>query len=74
MILTEIISEILPSDGVGVGVGGEVGLPPGLSCSPQQIGTIQYFLPVLILSGVQLPLHGTQPIFSIHGVSRVSEH
>jgi hypothetical protein len=31
MILTEIISEFLPGDGVGVGVGGEVGLPPRLS-------------------------------------------
>jgi hypothetical protein len=74
MILTEIVSEFLPSDGVGVGVGGEVGLPPILSCSSQQTGTIQNFLPVVTLSGVQLPLHGTQPIFSIHGVSRVSEH
>jgi hypothetical protein len=74
MILKEIISEFLPSDGVGVGVGGEVGLPPRLSCSPEQAGTIQNFLSIVTLSGVQLPLHGTQPIFSIHGVSRVSEH
>jgi hypothetical protein len=74
MILTEIISEFLPSDGVGVGVGGEVGLSPRLSCSPQQTGTIQNFLYVITLSGVQLPLHGTQPVFSIHGVSRVIEH
>jgi hypothetical protein len=74
MILTEIISEFLSSDSVGVGVGGEVGLPPRLGCSSQQMGTIQNFLPVVALSGVQLPLHGTQPIFSIHGVSRVSEH
>jgi hypothetical protein len=70
----EIISEFLPSDGVGVGVGGEVGLPPRLSCFLQQTGTIQNFLPVITLSGVHLPLHGTQPIFSIHGVSRVSKH
>jgi hypothetical protein len=74
MILTEIISKFLPSDGVGVGVGGEVGLPPRLRYSPQQTGTIQNFLSVITLSSVQLPLHGTQPIFSIHGVSRVSEH
>ena len=70
----EIISEFLSSDDIGVGVGGEVGLPPGLSCSPQQKGTIQHFLFVMTLSGVQLLLHGTQLIFSIHGVSRVSEH
>jgi hypothetical protein len=69
MVLTEIISEFLPSDGVG-----EVGLPPRLSCSPQQMRTIQHFLPIATLSGVQLPFHGTHPIFNIHGVSRVSEH
>jgi hypothetical protein len=63
----EIISEFLPSDGVGVGVGGEVGLPPRLRCSPQQTGTIHNLLSIITLSGVQLPLHGMQPIFSIHG-------
>jgi hypothetical protein len=74
MVLTKIISEFLLGDSVGVGMGGEVGLPPRLSCSPQQTGTIQNFLSIITLSGVQLPLHGTQPIFSIYGVSRVSEH
>jgi hypothetical protein len=74
MKLTKIISEFLPSDSVAVGVGGEVGLPPRLSCSSQQTGTIHNFLSVVTLSGVQLLLYGTQPIFSIHGVSRVSEH
>jgi hypothetical protein len=74
MILAEIVSEFLLGDSVGVGVRGEVGLPPRLSCSSQQTGTIQNFLPVVALSGVQLPLHGTQPIFNIHGVRRVSEH
>jgi hypothetical protein len=53
---------------------GEVGLPLRLSCSSEQTGTIQNFIPVVTLSGVQLSLHGTHPIFSIHGVSRVSEH
>jgi hypothetical protein len=70
----EIISEFLQGDGVGVGVGGEVGLPLRLSCSSQQTGTIQNFLLVGALSGVHFPLHGTQPIFSIHGVKRVSKH
>jgi hypothetical protein len=74
MVLTEIISEFLSGDGVRVGMGGEVGLPPRLSCSSQQTGIIQHFLSVVTLSGVQLPLHSTHPIFSIHGVSRVSEH
>jgi hypothetical protein len=73
MILMKVISEFLPGDGVGVGMGGEGGLPPRLGCSPQQTGTIQHFLSVVTLSGVQLPLHGTQPIFSICGVCRVSE-
>jgi hypothetical protein len=37
------------------------------------MGTIQNFLLVIALSGVQLPLHSAQPIFSIHGVRRMSE-
>jgi hypothetical protein len=74
MELTEVISEFFLGDSVGVGMGGEIGLPPRLSCSSQQTGTIHNFLPVVALSGVQLPLHSAQPIFSIHGVRRVSEH
>jgi hypothetical protein len=66
-------SEFLPGDGVGVGMGGEIRLPPRLSCSSQQTGTIQNFLPVIALSGMQLPLHSAQLVFSIHGVRRVSE-
>jgi hypothetical protein len=73
MVLTEIVSEFLPGNSVGVGVGGEIRLPPKLGCSSQQTGTIQDFLPVVALSGVQLPLHNAQPIFSIHGVRRMSE-
>jgi hypothetical protein len=74
MVLTEVISEFLSDDGVGVGMGGEVRLPPRLSCSPQQTGAVQNFLPVITLSGMQLLLHCAQPVFSIHGVRRVSEH
>jgi hypothetical protein len=74
MVLTEAISEFFSSDGVGVGMGGEVRLPPRLSCSSQQTGTIQNFLPIITLSGVQFPLHSMQSVFSIHGVRRVSEH
>jgi hypothetical protein len=55
-------------------MGGEIGLPPRLGCSSQQMGTIQNFLPVVALSGVQLSFHSTQPIFSIHGIRRVSKH
>jgi hypothetical protein len=72
--MTEAISKFFPGDGVGVGMSGEVRLPPRLGCSSQQTGTIHNFLPVITLSGVQLPLHSTQPIFSIHGVRRVSKH
>jgi hypothetical protein len=54
-------------------MGGEVRLPPSLGCSSQQTGTIQDFLPVIALSGMQLPLHSAQLVFSIHGVRRVSE-
>jgi hypothetical protein len=57
MVLIEAISEFFPDDGVGDGMGGEIGLPPRLSCSSQQTGTIHNFLLVITLSGVQLPLH-----------------
>jgi hypothetical protein len=55
-------------------MGGEVRLPPGLCCSPQQTGTIEIILSAIALSGVQLMLHGKQSILGIHGVNRVSEH
>jgi hypothetical protein len=74
MVLAEIVSEFLLDNSVGVGMGGEIGLPPRLGCSSQHTGTIQNLLPIVALSGVQLPLHSVQPIFSIHGVRRVSEH
>jgi hypothetical protein len=73
MVLTKATSELFLGDGVRVGIGGEIRLPPGLSCSSQQTGTIQNFLPVVTLSGMQLPLHSTQPIFGIHGVRRMSK-
>jgi hypothetical protein len=73
MVLSEIASELFLGDGVGVGMGGEIRLPPGLSCSSQQTWTIQDFLPIITLSDLQLPLHSAQPVFSIHGVRRVSK-
>jgi hypothetical protein len=33
MITMEVVPELLPGDSFGVGIGGEVGLPPGLCCS-----------------------------------------
>jgi hypothetical protein len=57
MVLAEIVSELFLGDGVGVGMGGEIRLPPRLGCSSQQMGTIQNFLPDIALSGVQLSLH-----------------
>jgi hypothetical protein len=74
MTPTEVISEFFPSSGLGVDVGGEIGLPPGLSCSPQQTGTIQNFLSIIALGSVQLTLQGMHLILGIHGVSRMSEH
>jgi hypothetical protein len=71
MVLTEATSELFPGDSVRVGMGGEIRLPSRLSCSSQQTRTIQDFLPVITLSGMQLPLHCAQPVFSIHGVRRV---
>jgi hypothetical protein len=40
MVPTEVVSKLLPSDSFRVGVGSEVGLPPGLCFSPYQAGTI----------------------------------
>jgi hypothetical protein len=52
MVPTEIVSEFLLGNSVGVGVGGEVRLPPRLGYCSQQTGTIQNLLPVIALSGV----------------------
>jgi hypothetical protein len=73
MVATEVIPELLPSDGFRVGMGGEVGLPPRLCCSPQMSGTKQHLLTTVALGSVQLTLHGTQPIFSVHGINRVGK-
>jgi hypothetical protein len=73
MVVTEVIPELLPSDGFRVGMGGEVGLPPRLCYSPQMSGTIQHLLTVVALGSVQLTFHGTYPIFRIHGISRVGK-
>jgi hypothetical protein len=35
MVLTKATSEFFPGDGVGVGMGGEIRLPPRLGCSSQ---------------------------------------
>jgi hypothetical protein len=47
MVLTKATSEFFLGDGVGVGMGGEIRLPPRLGCSSQQTGTIQNFLPII---------------------------
>jgi hypothetical protein len=57
MVVTEVIPELLPSDGFRVGMGGEVGLPPRLWCSPQLSGTIQHLLTIVALGSVQITLH-----------------
>jgi hypothetical protein len=74
MVATEVIPELLPSDGFRVGMGGEVRLPPRLGCSPQLSGTVQHLLTIVALGSVQLTLHGTQPIFGVHGISRVGKN
>jgi hypothetical protein len=73
MVATKVVPELLPSNGFKVGMGGEVRLPPRLGCSPQLSGTIQHLLMVVALGSVQLTFHGTQPIFRIHGISRVGK-
>jgi hypothetical protein len=44
-----------------------------LGCWGRKTGTIQDFLPIIALSGMQLLLHSAQLVFSIHGVRRVSK-
>jgi hypothetical protein len=73
MVATEVVPELLPSDGFRVGMGGEVRLPPRLCCSPQLSGTIQHLLTIVALGSVQLSFYGTQPIFGVHGISRVGK-
>jgi hypothetical protein len=73
MVATEVVPEFFPSDGFRVGISGEVRLPPILGCSPQLSGTVQHLLTIVALVSVQLTLHGTQPIFGVHGISRVGK-
>jgi hypothetical protein len=73
MVAIEVVPEFFPSDDFRVGMGGEVRLPPRLCCSPQLSGTIQHFLRIVALGSVQLMFHGTQPIFGVHGISRVGK-
>jgi hypothetical protein len=73
MVATEVVPKFLPGDGFRVGMGGEVRLPPRLCCSPQLSGTIQHLLTIVALGSVQLTLHGMQPIFGVHGISRMGK-
>jgi hypothetical protein len=43
MVATEVVPKLLSSNGFRVGMGGEVGLPPRLCCSPQLLGTCNTF-------------------------------
>src|SRR5688500_6107959 len=74
MVLAEVVSKLLPGDSFSLGMGGEVGLPLGLSYSPYQTGTIQDLLSIIALSDMHLPLHRAQPVFGVHGVWRVGKH
>jgi hypothetical protein len=74
MVATKVVPELLPSNGFRVGMSGEVRLPPRLGCSPQMSGTIRHLLTVVALGSVQLTLHSTQPIFHVHGISRVGKN
>jgi hypothetical protein len=73
MVATEVVPEFFPSDGFTVGMGGEVRLPPRLCCSPQLSGIVQYLLTIVALGSVQLTLHSMQPIFDVHGISRMGK-
>jgi hypothetical protein len=72
--MAEVVSKLLPCDSFRVGMGGEIGLPSGLGCSPLQTGTIHNLLSVIALGGVQLPIQCVQPVFGVHGVYRVGKH
>jgi hypothetical protein len=52
-----VVSELLPGDSFKVGVGGEVGLPPGLSCSLSRWGPYRTFS--LSLLGAICSSHST---------------
>jgi hypothetical protein len=73
MVATEVVPKFFPSNGFRVGMDGEVRLPPRLGWSPQLSGTVQHLLMIIALGSVQLTLHGTQPIFSVHGISRMGK-
>jgi hypothetical protein len=73
MVVMEVVPKFFLSDSFRVGMGGKIRLPPRLCCSPQLSGTIQHLLTIVALGSVQLTLHDTQPIFSVHGISRMGK-
>jgi hypothetical protein len=73
MVATEIVPKFFPCDSFRVGMGGEVRLPPTLGSSPQLLGTVQHLLTIVALGSVQITFHGTQPIFGVHGISRMGK-
>jgi hypothetical protein len=73
MVATKVAHEFFPSDGFRIGMGGKVRLPPRLGCSPQLSGTVQHLLTIVALGSVQLTLHGTQPIFVVHGINKMGK-
>jgi hypothetical protein len=54
----EVVPEVLLGDGFRDGMGGEVGLPPGLCCSSYLTRSIHHLLTIVALSSVQLTFHG----------------
>jgi hypothetical protein len=73
MVAMEVVPEFLLGDGFRVGMGGEVRFPPRLCFSSELSGIIQHLLTIVALGSVQLMFHGTQPIFSVHGISRMGK-
>ena len=73
VLVAECLSELLPSDVSGVGVGDAVAVPLGLGGSLQLVHGNGDTLLVIAVGEVELGLHAPEPVVGVHQVLRVAE-
>jgi hypothetical protein len=73
VVLPELVSELLPGDGVGGVMGCGVSIPPICSGPFQSASSIKNLLPVSTLDDVQHFLHHLDPVISLQRIRWVRE-
>jgi hypothetical protein len=73
IVITETSLELVPSDGVDIGVGVTVRLPPICCRTKELVHGKQNLLVIRALGDHELLLNSFKPIFSLHGVLGLRE-